>query len=193
MAKKYAISTSMQWFGEELIDYAKRWQSTPNHLEIKTQILAENPYHCPSDASLKDRTNKVSIRAKALTDQELALLTTTDMQSQNIILFISYLKTYALAYEFVCIWLLPKIQLEDCIITQEEFDRYYEHQQLLYPDDLQLTDGGYKRFRNQLFMMLVKSGLFTKEGHIFTFKRMLVSSELLAYYQSQPEYEMFVF
>lgn len=185
--EKYSVTTSMQWFGDEIKTYAKVFAELKDFKSVRKYLFDTNAFNGKSESTAKDRIGKISSRAEQLGADGLALLIQADYKDSNVLVLMSYLNRYRLAYEFVFEELAHRIDQYEPTVNANEFENFYFQKQTLEPEQLKLTDATFKRIKSQVFNMLVHSGMLeVKSPGIYHLKRIVASEELKEFLHASP-------
>ncbi|PES90339.1 hypothetical protein CN491_24960 [Bacillus cereus] len=190
---KYSVSTSTQWFAEEIKIYAQIYEEKQNHKEVRKYLLENNVFNNSSQQSAKDRIGKVARRAESLGEEGMSLLSHSSIDDEKALILMSYLNSYRVIYEFVFEWLAPRMNEFQPIVFTSEFENFYYHKQLQHPEELKLTEGGLKRIQSQVFNMLTHSSLLVKKDNgTYELHRLLLSETLSRFFIKSSPYDSII-
>ena len=155
-----AASTSNRLWYVETRETARLLQ-VHNWDEVKEIVIQDNLYQQKAESRLKNEFGWIQKRLKALPDELIRMIISSDINTAKIITFVSCMVTDRLLFEFMYEVYRNKVYFSEEEITDADWNIFFKDKQLQSEKVATFSEETKERLRQSYFKMMYEAGLLS--------------------------------
>jgi hypothetical protein len=162
--KKLSLTLRPAMIHENLI-IADEYNKFKDWTLVRDEVLGNNLLQARTESTLKTVYAEVSKRLKNLTDDELALMTKSDMDVKHLV-WLAICRQYLFTYQFAVEVLSDYYDRSRFQLYSEDYDAFLNAKAEWHNNLDSITPNSRYKSQQTMFKMLVECGLMTKNKEI---------------------------
>jgi hypothetical protein len=161
---KLSLTLRPAMIHENLI-IAQQYNKFKDWTQVRDEVLGNNLLQARTQSTLKTIYSEVSKRLKNLTDDELALMTQSEIDVKHLV-WLAICRQYLFTYQFVVEVLSEYFDKSRFQLYSEDYDAFLNAKAQWHKNLDSITQNSRYKSQQIMFKMLVECGLMTKEKEI---------------------------
>ena len=167
MPKNYSLSMSGSKIRiQESMLAVELYSEIGDWNEVRRTIVEDNLFQLNAVGSRKRIAGEIVKRLRTLTSKELEFLRDSYGDDRLAMLWVAVCRTYQFIRDLSEQAIADRYSRTIPDFTTETYDAFFEEQAQIHPELGELSDGGKKKMRNQVFLMLKECRLLSDDGKI---------------------------
>ena len=164
----------------EEFDRLKDWKT------VHSTILENNLLNKVKEATFEREFREIKKRLLLLTKEQMHVLINNDLDDAKAMILLSLVKAYPFLKEFIIEVVRYKYLLFDLILTEIDYNKFFNSKCLMQTELNQLTETTSKKVKQRIFTLLEQIGIITQVKNGIILKPVLSSRVLDVIYHDDP-------
>ena len=184
---KYTFSfTGASALITETLIIAEEYDRLRNWKAVEKTLSDNNLLNKVKQATFKREFSEIKKRLSLLTPDQLHLMIQGSLDDAKAMILVSLAKAYTFFKEFIVEVLRNKYLLFDTILSETDYNRFFNSKSLYHPELISITDVTANKVRQVIFKLLEQVGLITNAKNGTILKPILSSKVIDVIIEDDP-------
>ena len=145
---------------------------------VKESLTTNNLLNKIKQSTFNREYSEIKKRINNLSDQQIALMVSGDLEEAKSMILLSILKSYDFFNDFMVEVLSHKFQLFDRFLDDSDYNRFINYKNINHPELLTITPETSSKVKQVIFKILEQLGIITSAKNGTIIKPMLSSKSI---------------
>lgn len=162
----------------ETLVVAEEYHKLSDWTLVKESLISNNLLNKIKKSTFNREFAEIKKRINNLTQQQIELMVSGDMDEAKSMIFLSIIKSYDFFKDFMIEVLSHKFQLFDRFLADSDYNRFINYKNINHPELLTITPETASKVKQVIFKILEQLGIITSAKNGTIIKPMLSSKSI---------------